>query len=410
MTKESSRKVNIELLRIVSMLGITAMHYLYWNDAILLAANDVTALRVTGSVIESLCIPSVGCYVLISGYCDRSTELKPRRILRIVASVWFWSVVLHLVCAAAGLVPLAGSVWDLAAYVFPVMMGHYWFASAFVVMEIFAPLLNAAAEHVERKTLKYVIIALLIYESVIKTLLPFQLNQDAMGYDFGFFLMMFLIGVWLRKYGALRILQAQETVIPAGGSRKERRVYIELSGFPQGAGGAKDDSGVPARGEKGRPPRRYVSVKRALAGYLISCAVIAFVQIGASLLHARTGSFSWLMSAPFHYNYLFAVTGSVCLFLVFTRLEVPEGTAAAWIRRLAPLTFGVYLIQCHSDLLEYWPGWFASLAGKSAQTSDPVGFLLWMLASVCMVYLICSVLEAVRKALFDGVISFVKRK
>ena len=409
MEKASSRKVNIELLRIVCMLEITVLHYLYGNDAILLTTNDVTALRVIGSVIESLCVPSVACYVLISGYCDRSTEFKPWRILRIVAEVWFWSVALHLVCAAAGLVPLAESVWDLATYVLPIMMGHYWFASAFVVMEFFAPLLNAAVAHVDRKTLKAVIAALLLYESVIKTLLPFQLNQDEMGYDFGFFLMMFLIGAWLRKYGVPRILQVQETVIPAGGSRKEHRAYIELPGISRGAGGAQD-ADVHVRGEGGSPSRRYVSVKRALAGYFASCAVIAIVQIAASVLHSRTGSFSWLMSAPFHYNYLFAVSASVCLFLIFTQLEVPEGAPAAWIRRLAPLTFGVYLIQCHCDLLGYWPEWFASLAGKSAQTSNPVGFFLWMFAAVCMVYVACSVLDALRKALFDGVVSFVKRK
>lgn len=417
MSRSSSRKVNIELLRIVSMLGITAMHYMYWNDVIMVTTNDVTALRVTGSLIESLCIPSVACYVLISGYCDRSSEFRPKRLLRILAQVWFWSVVLHLACAAAGIVPLAASVWDLAMYVLPIMMGHYWFASAFVVMELFAPLLNAAAEHVSRKTLKYVIAALLLYESVIKTVLPFRLNQDEMGYDFGFFLMMFLIGVWLRKYGAPRILQAKETVIPAGGSRKERRSYIELSG-------ASHEENTPASGESGHAgpvhgrrveinvmmaeedkefPRRHVSMKRAMAGYLLSCAVIAIVQIGASLLHARTGSFSWLMSAPFHYNYLFAVSASVCLFLAFTQIEVPEGPAASWIRRLAPLTFGVYLIQCHNDLLPYWPEWFASLAGKSVGTSGPVGFFLWMLVSVALVYAVCSILEALRKALFDAV-------
>ena len=404
----SKRKVNIELLRIVSILEITILHYLYPNDAILLTTNSVTVLRVVGSIIESLCIPALACYVLISGYCDRSTEFRVGRLVKILAEVWVYSVMLHLLAAAMGLVPLVGSIWELATYILPIMTGHYWFATAFVVMEIFAPLLNAGVEHVSRKTLKYVLIALLIYESVIKTILPFQLNQDAMGYDFGFFLMMFLIGVWLRKYGVPRILQEQETVIPAGGSRKEHRAYIELSGNGQGAGGAQNDADAPACREENRTSRRYVSVKRSLTGYFASCAVIAAVQIGASLLHEKTGSFSWLMSTPFHLNYLFVVSASVCLFLLFTRIEVPKGRMSDLIRAAAPLTFGVYLIQCHNDFMQYWPTWLSGCAGLNADTANPVFFFLWMVLAVAVVYTACSAVDAVRKFLFDRAEKFLR--
>ena len=398
MTQKAPRQLNIELLRIVCMLEITALHYLYGNGAILLASNAVSGLRIAGSVIESLCIPSVACYVLISGYCDRSTEFQPGRIGKIILQVWFWSVLLHLVCAAAGLVPLYTSVWDLATYVLPIMTGHYWFASAFVVMELFAPLLNAAAERVSRKTLQGVILGLLFYESIFKTVLPFQLNQDAMGYDFGFFLMVFLVGAYLRIYGVPRLL-----------------------------------------GTKGK----------AFAGYLGSCGVIALVQIAASLLHVRTGSFSWLMSTPFHYNFLFAVTGSVCLFLTFAQWEMNGGKAASAagqqeagcaaadgqprqvqtaaeegisaqaprerfafraIRALAPLTFGVYLIQCHADLLPDWPGRAAGLAGMSAETSGAALFFLWMIIAVLIVFAVCSALEAIRKRIFDGVLRAAGRR
>ena len=402
----SKRKVNIELLRIVSMLEITALHYLYWNDAILLTTNSVTALRVAGSILESLCIPSVACYVLISGYCDRSTEFRIGRLWKILAEVWVYSVVLHLFAAAMGLVPLAGSIWELATYILPIMTGHYWFATAFVVMEIFAPLLNAGVEHVSRKTLKYVILALLIYESVIKTVLPFQLNQDAMGYDFGFFLMMFLIGAWLRRYGAPHILNAKETVVPLRTGDRSRReqetgaVSVSSSDRQLWAAAENDPNGNQAD-KSAKMPRRECSVKRAAAGYLTSCAVIAAVQIGAALLHAKTGSLSWLMSAPFHYNYLFAVSASVCLFLLFTRVEVPKGRMSDAIRAAAPLTFGVYLIQCHSDFLQYWPTWLSGCAGLNADTANPVFFFLWMLIAVAVVYAACSAVDAVRKFLFE---------
>ncbi len=153
----------------VSMVGITILHILYWNDAILLEGSTITGLRMAGSVLESLCVPVVATYVMISGYYDTSEEFRPSRLLRLLAEVWFYSIGLHLVLRAAGAVPPGESIWDLARYVLPVMMGHYWFVTAFVVMEILAPLLTAAAERVDRRTLRGVIGGLLAYECVLSS-------------------------------------------------------------------------------------------------------------------------------------------------------------------------------------------------------------------------------------------------
>ena len=351
MKSKAVRQANMELLRMVAMWGITLLHILYWNDAILLETNEVTGLRVMGSVLESLCVPMVATYVMISGYYDKDKEFRPARLLRILLEVWFYSVGIHLFMRAAGLLPGKESIWDLARYVLPVSMKHYWFVTAFVGMELLAPLLVAAAENVSRDTLKWVLICLLVYESVLKTILPFQLVRDQQGYDAGFFVLIFLIAAWLRKYGAPRCLRT-----------------------------------------------------RRAAGLLFlgSCGVMAAVQITASLLHAKTGSFSYLMNAPFHYNYLFAVSASIGLFLWFQKLELPEGRISSWIRRLAPLTFGVYLIQCHADLLPGWPQFLAEKAGVSAESTPAAGFLLYAVGSALLVYVLCSAADALRRILFEG--------
>lgn len=352
MKKKTVRQANMELLRIVSMVGITILHILYWSDAILLESNAVTGLRIAGSVLESLCVPVVATYVMISGYYDTSEKFRGSRLLRILAEVWFYSIGLHLVLRAAGAVSPAESIWDLARYVFPVMMGHYWFVTAFVVMEIMAPLLAAAVERVDRGTLRGVIGGLLVYECVLKTVLPFRLTQDGQGYDFGFFLLLFLMAAYLRRYGA---------------------------------------------------PTKLSSTRRAALLYFGSCAVSAFVQIAAAFLHEKTGSFSYLMNAPFHYNYLFAVAGSCGLFLMFLGIRIPERRGARLIRSLSPLTFGVYLIQCHADLLPGWPQALAVRAGVCAQTTPALLFFLWVIGCALLVYTVCSTADALRELLFDGV-------
>lgn len=348
----------MELLRILAMAGITVMHYLYWNQALPGDGSALTGLRAAGSVIESFCVPMVAVYVMISGYYDSSTEFRWGRLLRLCAEVWFYSILLHLAASAAGISAADGSVWGQALYYLPIMMNHYWFATAFIVMELFVPVLNAGIGKVSRKTLKNMILALLIYESVIKTVIPFQLTQDRLGYNAGFFLLMFLIGAYLRQYGA---------------------------------------------------PEMIRTGPRAVEGYTVSCILLAVEQIGASYYHERSGGLTWLTSVPFHYNHLFAVSASVCLFLAFTHVQIPEGKWAAVIRAMASVTFGVYLIQCHADLLPLWPGKMAALTGMTADQGNPLGFFLWMIVSVLLVYAVCSVIDWLRKILFEGVIRLCRR-
>lgn len=357
--EQTKRKANLELLRIVSMLGITMLHYLYGNNAFLMADDAITPLRIVGSVLESFCIPSVACYVLISGYCDDHTEFRLGRLFKVWAEVFVYSVFLHWILAGVGIAHAASSIWKAATYYLPILSGHYWFASAFIVMEIFAPILNAGAKKVSQKTLKSVIIALLVYESIIKTILPFELSQDGKGYDFGFFLLLFLMGAYLRLYGIPHFLSS-----------------------------------------KGK----------AFAGYVISCLIIGAVQIGASFLHEKTGSFSYLMSSPFHYNYFWAIAASICLFLLFLQIRIPEGNAADRIRILSSYTFGIYLIQCHTDLFSLWPTWSAELAGISADGSTILLFFLWAIVTVLLVYATGSLVDAVRKAVFDGVQQVWRRR
>ena len=102
MGKKTVRQANMELLRIIAMMGITILHILYWNDAFLLGTNEITGLRIAGSVLESLCVPVVAIYVMISGYYDTGIELRPARLLRLLAEVWFYSLGIHLLLRPAG--------------------------------------------------------------------------------------------------------------------------------------------------------------------------------------------------------------------------------------------------------------------------------------------------------------------
>ena len=51
MGKKTVRQANMELHRIIAMMGITILHIMYWNDAGLLGSNESTGLRFAGAVL-----------------------------------------------------------------------------------------------------------------------------------------------------------------------------------------------------------------------------------------------------------------------------------------------------------------------------------------------------------------------
>lgn len=340
------RNASFELLRIYAILTIMVLHYQNWSGALLAPGKDAAAVNYLCELLESFCIPTLATYVMISGYFDHSTALRWKKLVKLWLQVEFYSVGIHAVLLALGAPVKTDNVWDLARIVLPVMTSHYWFVTAFVVMEILTPVFNAAADHMNRKALKGVILGMLVYFSLLKSVVPIHLAADGEGYDFGFFLLIYLIAVYLRKYGA----------------------------------------------------PRFAAGHRAIALYAGSSLVIFLLTVTAYSVNRRTGSFSYLMSLPLHLNFIVTIAGSVGLFLAFSQLRIPEGKAADFIRGIAPLTFGVYLIHCHVDVEKVWPSFFAAVIGGYPR--NPVLFVLWMLAVIVVMFGFCCAVDALRRILF----------
>ena len=77
---------------------------------------------------------------------------------------------------------IAGAAsWNLyqgMTYVFPVVTEHYWFATAYLLLCLLMPFLNAGVEKLDQKTFQWILIGMVLVFSVAKTVLPMQLPWD----------------------------------------------------------------------------------------------------------------------------------------------------------------------------------------------------------------------------------------
>lgn len=346
----SKRQAGFELLRIVAMLMIISLHYLVKGGVAVpfpFAAKE-NPVGVLAWLIEAFCIVAVNCYVLLSGYFLTESGWKPGRIGTLVGQVLFYSVLIpvFLLAIGASAVSQAG-VYDWLGFVFPFGMEHYWFATAYLLMYLFAPFLAAGMETMSRRKLETVIVLLLAFFSLEKTILPVCLVTDRYGYDFGWFLCLFLVAGYIRKYG-IKWLEKQS---------------------------------------------------HAVAGYVAFCLWIWILALFSNTLGAGGRSaFIYYADMLYSYNHLLCLAGSVSLFYVFKNMRVREGRFADGVRRFAPCTFGVYLLHEHELVRYEWMKWLGV-----EKVAESFLFVPHMILCVLAVYVAGTAVDFVRIWVFARV-------
>lgn len=363
----SVRRANMELLRIVAMGMVVVLHYLA-NSIATVPEGSMQGTDVVYAVLESLCIVAVNIYVLISGYFLSEAEFSPVRPVRVIGQTLFYTVFIPPVLALFSVLPFSEvfnpyHIWNS---IFPVQSGHYWFVSAYVVMLLFSPFLNLGVKKLEKRQLLWALGALLLFFCIGKTLSPLQFATDRYGYDFGWFMVLYLIGACIRRFGT----------------------------------------------------GRFCNMRRGLALYLGSAAVTAGAELLLTVLCKKGVGLAYYWSVPFHYNFLCNLTGALGLFFAFLHMDIKEGKAAAAIRFISPAVFGVYLIHGQADVAPRWFGWVNALTGRLGElctgsaahfswqegAAMPVwNFLLLLAVHVAMVFTVCIAVDKVRALLFLAV-------
>ena len=352
----TKRKANYELLRILSMVMVITLHYLSHTGSLLEAGEDASGRQCLGTLIESFCIVAVNVYVLISGYFLVEAGFRVKRILLLAAQVLFYSLLVPLVMLGMGGLAGEEGIYRMIPYVFPLQTEHYWFATSYVLLYLFSPLLNAAVKHMGKRQLQIVLAGLLLMFAGVKSVVPFYFVTDRFGYDFGWFLCVYLVAAYLRLYG-FSVLR---------------------------------------------------TAKRAWGCYA-GCALLTFAAVaGAYLFCRKTGMFAYYVSVPFHYNYVLCLFGAVALFAAAGHWNIPVGKRADGICRLSAFTFGVYLFHEHLDIRYVWVGWIEEFMGPVSETGTG-GFLMHLAVSVLLVYAAGTFVDAVRMNIFRYLHRYVSK-
>ena len=338
------RQANFELLRIVAMGMIIVLHYLNKGNLVTAYATDSSAVNYAAHFIEAFCIVAVNCYVLLSGYFLVESVWKPGRVVSLAAQILFYSVLIPIALICVGAISFGDlSIYDWLNFVLPIETEHYWFATAYLVMYLFAPLLAVGVRTVERRTLQIIIGVLLFYFSVWKSILPVVITTDRQGYDYGWFLCLFLIAAYIRLYGCPLL-------------DKKRNAVLLYAGM-----------GV---------------------------CIFLLTAVSGILAHTME-SFAYYTDMLTSYNHILCLLGAVGFFMIFKNMKPWEGRSATLVRRLSPYTFGIYLLHEHALVRYEWLQWL-----QVGRVQGSFLFVPHMIGCVLLVYAVGTVIDYARAYLF----------
>ena len=188
-----TRKSNIELLRIFSMILIVLVHSNYFVLGEVIGEEIVqNSFRAFGRILfEQLCIIGVNVFVLISGYFGiRPTKKK---VFNLMFQILFWSVLSTAVGLLFGvdvsLKSVAKTFW---------LGGYYWFIPAYVALFAFSPVLNKFIEHSTKKEFMVVVLSFFAIEFFYGWL--GKMASYNLGYSFASFIGLYLLGRYVNLY------------------------------------------------------------------------------------------------------------------------------------------------------------------------------------------------------------------
>ncbi len=338
----NSRQSNIELLRIISMCMIIAMHYMTKGMVLPKLSEDVSLHNIIFRLIFAFCASSVNVYVFISGFFAVDSRWSIGKLIRLWLQVLLYSILIPLILWAVGAVDISTMSLGMKQQIFlPISYEHYWFATSYVLLYLFSPVLAIAIEKLDKRQLGTTIAVLVTVFCGFKSVNPYLIPWDKYGDDVIWFMILYLIAGYIRMYG-----------VP----------FIE---------------------------------KRGLLVYIIASAITFDIAYGVSFIVRQTGKLEYYMDMTLCYNYITVLIASIGLFCVFKNLSLKPNK---WINRIAGYTFGVYLLHENIVLRDLWPKLLGidSARGQWWQ-------ILHMLLCIIIVFTAGCIADAVRSLLFDAV-------
>lgn len=338
-----ARSLNLELLRIVAMLGIVMMHALLASGV--LTGDDLYSCNYyIAWTVEALCVGAVNVYVLISGYFAPKSRFRLSKLMMVWLQVAFYTISLFLLSCILG--KQSFSLGTVINRLLPVTSGQYWFVTVWIVLYIISPALNWFVKNADKRLYRLTLLTFFVVFSVWS----FVTFKDPIGLDSGYSL------YWL--------------------------IFIYLVGGYIGV--YRDDF---------KKSKLFYFAAFLICSLLTAAGRFLIAHLTMNLIGSVRGTrIFYSYSAPL------VLFGAIALFIFFLNFNIKEKYKKI-VMFFSSATFGVYLIHMNLDVYRII---FKDIFKVHALQNNPV-LILYCIGVMGLVFVSCAVLEKIRSYLFDKI-------
>lgn len=202
-----------------------------------------------------------------------------------------------------------------------------------------------------QKQYKFIIVFAVESECLLKSVLPARFVSDDKGFGVVWFLIVYLIGAYIRKYGF-----------------------------------------------------KFFNTKiKGIIIYIVSSILIFTEELIIQYVNERYGHMLYASEISLDYNHIFVLMASLGLFSYWMNKKTMNERISKVVCILSPMTLGVYLVHENMSLRSQWQKWLG-LTGTLG--INPALFILKLLMAVAVVFTAGMIIDYLRILLF----LFVKRK
>lgn len=199
MTFDSRRQTNMEMLRVLAMFLVLAVHANFYSLGTPTGASiDVNpvaeALRIALCVTCCMC---VNLFILISGWFS----IKPsiRGFCNFAFQCLYFSIGIYIIFIIAGRAQF--NMLDVSRCLY--FTNWDWFVKAYIGLYIIAPALNALVEKISKRQLQYFLISFYTFQTLYSVRGSASFIES--GYSTFSFIGLYMIGRYLNRYGFLKV-------------------------------------------------------------------------------------------------------------------------------------------------------------------------------------------------------------
>lgn len=344
----NKRIYGLDLLRIVSMMGIVGLHVL-GQGGILKGCTPPPLSNYVNYclawLMEIIFYSSVDIFAMLTGFLYINKRTKSSSIINLIfiTLLYSWIILICMIFCKPEIFAEDKHMYLKGFFTF--FTNHYWYITCYILLFFMIPFINKLLCSISKQEFKKLILIGFIFLSVITTFGLSDYFRIKGGYSPYWLMYCYIIGAYINMYGFEKQYKTTKLII----------IYI-------------------------------------ISNIIMLFSKLAIPYVTNMIL--GHSAFDYLLV---QYNSPFVLLNAVILICIFKNIEIKNTSVQKIILSLSSAAFGVYIL--HGNILIY--NYILKNSFKPLALQSPVILILSVISVISAIYFVCWLIELIRQFIFS---------